>query len=108
MSTPNVRSASAVKWRTISGSASSGRRGGRERRSVAGSSGTGRSGRGGRPARRPARDAIRHAREHGVHPGYALGRDYEGMDDVLLVAVTEKKSVEDVDRLAEVLAEVCG
>jgi hypothetical protein len=26
------------------------------------------------------------ARERGVQPGYALGRDYEGMDDVLLVA----------------------
>ena len=56
----------------------------------------------------PARDVIRRAREHGVNPGYALGRDYEGMDDVLLVAVTEKKSVEDVDRLADVLSEVCG
>jgi glycine dehydrogenase subunit 1 len=51
---------------------------------------------------------IRRARERGVNPGYALGRDYEGMDDVLLVAVTEKTSVEDVDRLANVLAEVCG
>jgi len=29
------------------------------------------------------------------------------MDDVLLVSVTEKKSVEDVDRLAAVLEEVC-
>jgi hypothetical protein len=28
------------------------------------------------------------------------------MDDVLLVALTEKRSVEDVDRLADVLAEV--
>jgi hypothetical protein len=28
------------------------------------------------------------------------------MDDVLLVAVTEKRSPADVDRLAEVLAEV--
>ena len=37
---------------------------------------------------------------------YALGRDYEGMDDVLLVAVTEKRSPADVDKLAEVLAEV--
>ena len=35
---------------------------------------------------------IRDARERGVHPGYALGRDYEGMDDVLLVAVTEKRT----------------
>ena len=56
----------------------------------------------------PARDVIRRARELGVHPGYALGRDYEGMDDVLLVAVTEKRTTEDVDRLAEVLAEVCS
>ncbi|MCS7006850.1 MAG: aminomethyl-transferring glycine dehydrogenase subunit GcvPA [Thermoleophilia bacterium] len=55
----------------------------------------------------PAREVVRRARERGVHPGYALGRDYEGMDDVLLVAFTEKRSREDVDRLAEVLAEVC-
>jgi glycine dehydrogenase subunit 1 len=51
-----------------------------------------------------ARDAIAKARGQGVHPGYALGRDYEGMDDVLLVAVTEKRTPADIDRLAEVLA----
>ena len=56
----------------------------------------------------PAREVVRRARELGVHPGYVLGRDYEGMDDVLLVAVTEKRTVEDVDRLADVIAEVCG
>jgi glycine dehydrogenase subunit 1 len=55
----------------------------------------------------PAREVIRRARERGVHPGYALGRDYEGMEDVLLVAMTEKRTVEDVDRLAQVLEEVC-
>jgi glycine dehydrogenase subunit 1 len=55
----------------------------------------------------PAREVVRRARERGVHPGYALGRDYEGMDDVLLVAVTEKRTVEDVDRLANVLEKVC-
>jgi glycine dehydrogenase subunit 1 len=55
----------------------------------------------------PAREVIRKARERGVHPGYALGKDYEGMEDVLLVAVTEKRTPEDVDRLTEVLAEVC-
>jgi len=55
----------------------------------------------------PAREVIRRAREHGVHPGYALGRDYEGLEDVLLVAVTEKRTVGDVDRLAAVLEEVC-
>jgi glycine dehydrogenase subunit 1 len=55
----------------------------------------------------PAREVVRRARERGVNPGYALGRDYEGMDDVLLVALTEKRTVEDVDRLANVLEEVC-
>ena len=53
-----------------------------------------------------ARDVIRAARKRGVHPGYALGRDYAGMDDVLLVALTEKRSPEDIDRLADVLDEV--
>ena len=57
---------------------------------------------------RPAREVIAAARERGVHPGYAVGRDYEGLDDVLLVALTEKRTPADVDRLAEVLAEVCG
>jgi glycine dehydrogenase subunit 1 len=55
----------------------------------------------------PAREVVRRARERGVHPGYALGRDYEGMEDVLLVALTEKKNPSDVDRLADALEEVC-
>jgi glycine dehydrogenase subunit 1 len=55
---------------------------------------------------RNAREVVRAARARGVHPGYALGRDYEGMDDVLLVAVTEKRTPADIDRLAAVLAEV--
>jgi glycine dehydrogenase subunit 1 len=55
---------------------------------------------------RSAKDVIREARERGVHPGYALGRDYAGLDDALLVAVTEKRTPADVDRLADVLREV--
>jgi glycine dehydrogenase subunit 1 len=55
----------------------------------------------------PAREVVRRARERGVHPGYVLGREYEGMEDVLLVALTEKKTPADVERLAEVLDEVC-
>ena len=54
----------------------------------------------------PARDVVTRAREHGVHPGYPLGRDYPGLDDVLLVALTEKRTPDDIDRLADVLAEV--
>jgi glycine dehydrogenase subunit 1 len=57
---------------------------------------------------RNARDVVQAARARGVHPGYALGRDYEGMDDVLLVAVTEKRTPAEIDRLADVLAEVAG
>jgi len=52
---------------------------------------------------RPAREVIRAARAQGVHPGYALGRDYAELDEALLVAVTEKRTPEDIDRLAEVL-----
>ena len=59
-----------------------------------------------RRARRAARRAtsIARCRARGVNPGYPLGRDYEGMDDVLLVAVTEKRTPADIERLAEVLA----
>jgi glycine dehydrogenase subunit 1 len=55
---------------------------------------------------RSGRDVVRAARERGVHPGYALGREYPGLDDALLVAVTEKRTTAEIDRLAEVLAEV--
>ena len=58
------------------------------------------------PARAAGARRDRRARAHGVHPGYAIGRDYQGMDDVLLVALTEKRSPADIDRLAQVLAEV--
>jgi glycine dehydrogenase subunit 1 len=53
---------------------------------------------------RPAREAITQARAQGVHPGYALGGDYDGLDDALLVCVTEQKTQEDIERLAEVVS----
>jgi glycine dehydrogenase subunit 1 len=55
---------------------------------------------------RSAREVVAAARDRGVHPGYALGRDYEGMDDALLVCLTEKRTPAEIDRLAEVLSEV--
>jgi glycine dehydrogenase subunit 1 len=55
-----------------------------------------------------AREVIAGARSRGVHPGYPLGRDYAGLDDALLVCVTEKRSPADIDRLAAVLAEVAA
>jgi glycine dehydrogenase subunit 1 len=53
---------------------------------------------------RPAREALARARAKGIYAGYPLGRDYAGLDDALLVAVTEKRTVEEIDRLAEALA----
>src|SRR5438552_4149302 len=52
---------------------------------------------------RSAQASIRSARERGVHPGYALGRDYQDLDDALLVAVTERRTPADIDRLVEAL-----
>ena len=51
-----------------------------------------------------AREALAQARTNGIYAGYPLGRDYPGLDDALLVAVTEKRTVEEIDRLVEALA----
>src|SRR6266516_730992 len=40
---------------------------------------------------RNAEEVVREARARGIHPGYPLRRDYEGLDDALLVCVTEKR-----------------
>jgi glycine dehydrogenase subunit 1 len=55
---------------------------------------------------RSGADVVAKARERGVHPGYPLGRDYPGLDDALLVAVTERRTPAEIDRLADTLAEV--
>jgi glycine dehydrogenase subunit 1 len=52
---------------------------------------------------RNAHEAIAAARAHGVYPGYPLGRDYAGLDDALLVAVTERRTVAEIDLLARAL-----
>jgi glycine dehydrogenase subunit 1 len=52
---------------------------------------------------RSAEELVSDARARGVHPGYPLGRDYAGLDDALLICVTEKRTAEEIERLAEVL-----
>ena len=42
-------------------------------------------------------------RERGVNPGYPLGRDYPELEDALLVAITERRTRADIDRLVDVL-----
>ncbi len=52
---------------------------------------------------RDGREALQAARANGIYAGYPLGRDYAGLDDSLLVAVTERRTVAEIDRLAEAL-----
>ncbi|CAN5730930.1 aminomethyl-transferring glycine dehydrogenase subunit GcvPA [soil metagenome] len=46
------------------------------------------------------------AREEGVNPGYRLGDDYPEYADGLLVAITERRTRRDIDRLAGLVAAV--
>ena len=48
--------------------------------------------------------ALKRAREAGINPGYRLGRDYPEYEDGLLVAITERRTRQEIDRLAGVLA----
>jgi glycine dehydrogenase subunit 1 len=52
----------------------------------------------------PVQRVIDRCQEQGINPGYALGRDYPEYDNGLLVAVTERRTKADIDRLADVLA----
>jgi glycine dehydrogenase subunit 1 len=51
----------------------------------------------------PVDEVIARCAEQGVNPGYPLGRDYPEHPGGLLVAVTERRSRSDIDRLADVL-----
>jgi glycine dehydrogenase subunit 1 len=44
------------------------------------------------------------ARSEGINPGYRLGPDYPEYEDGLLVAITERRTKTDIDRLAAVVA----
>ncbi len=54
----------------------------------------------------PARDVIDGCKKLGVHPGLAVGRYYEGLDDALMMAFTERRTVEEIERLADALESV--
>ncbi len=51
----------------------------------------------------PVAAVIERCAAEGVNPGYALGREYPEYADGLLVAITERRSRADIDRLADVL-----
>jgi glycine dehydrogenase subunit 1 len=48
-------------------------------------------------------DLLARARSAGINPGYPLGRDYPEFADGLLVAITERRTKEHIDRLAELV-----
>jgi glycine dehydrogenase subunit 1 len=52
----------------------------------------------------PVDRVIARCREQGINPGYALRHDYPELEDALLVAITEKRTRSDIDRLADALA----
>ncbi len=52
----------------------------------------------------PVAAVIESCRAQGVNPGYPLGPDYPELERGLLVAITERRTRADIDRLTEVLA----
>jgi len=51
----------------------------------------------------PVQRVIARCQEQGVNPGYALGREYPEHENGLLVAITERRTRADIDRLADTL-----
>lgn len=56
----------------------------------------------------PAKEINEKLLDYGIIPGYAVGNDYPGMENYLLVAVTEVNSKQEIDLMVETLAEVCN
>jgi glycine dehydrogenase subunit 1 len=52
----------------------------------------------------PVDRVIARCREQGINPGYPLRRDYPEHENGLLVAITERRTRGDIDRLADALA----
>jgi glycine dehydrogenase subunit 1 len=51
----------------------------------------------------PVAEVVDRVSEEGIAAGYPLGRDFPEYGDGLLVAITERRSREDIDRLADAL-----
>jgi glycine dehydrogenase subunit 1 len=51
----------------------------------------------------PVAEVLDRCAAQGIGAGYPLGRDYSEHEDGLLLAITERRSRQDIDRLAEVL-----
>src|SRR5215212_2619413 len=49
-------------------------------------------------------NVVQAARDAGINPGYRLGQDYPEYEDGLLVAITERRTRQEIDALANVLS----
>jgi glycine dehydrogenase subunit 1 len=56
----------------------------------------------------PVQEVLDRCAADGIAAGYPLAREYPEYKDGLLVAITERRSKEDIDRLADALAGVIG
>ena len=56
----------------------------------------------------PVAEVVDRVSEEGIAAGYPLGREYPEFEDGLLVAITERRSKGDIDRLADALARAIG
>src|SRR5205085_7885441 len=53
----------------------------------------------------PMHRVIARCRDQGINPGYPLARDYPDHEDGLLIAITERRTRGEIDKLADVLGE---
>ena len=53
----------------------------------------------------PVAGVLERCRRRGVNPGYPLGGDYPEFENGLLIAITEKRSRADIDRLVQTLGQ---
>jgi glycine dehydrogenase subunit 1 len=53
---------------------------------------------------RPPEEIVTGLAGQGILAGYPLGRHYPALEDCLLVGITEQRTKEEIDRLAEALA----
>jgi glycine dehydrogenase subunit 1 len=54
----------------------------------------------------PASGILEHLLDHDILGGYDLGKDFPGMENCLMIAVTEMNSRDEIDLLVDVLSEV--
>jgi len=56
----------------------------------------------------PVAEVVDRISEEGIAAGYPLAREYPEYSDGLLVAITERRSKGDIDRLADALGRAVG